>query len=64
MKKSAQVDQALCVSCGQCGKLCPRGAIKVYKGMYAVVDADRCVGCGICAQNCPAGVIRVVSRDV
>lgn len=60
MKRLAQVNKDLCVSCGECGKRCPKGAIGVYKGMYALVDAIRCIGCGICAKNCPAGVIKVV----
>lgn len=63
MKRKAVVDISLCVSCGACAKVCPRGAIAVYKGMYARVDTELCIGCGLCARTCPASVIEVVQRD-
>ena len=63
MKRKAVVDTNLCVSCGACAKVCPRGAIAVYKGMYAKVEAERCIGCGLCARTCPASVITVVTAD-
>lgn len=56
-KKVAAVAQA-CVACGCCGKVCPKGAIRVYKGVRAVVG-DACIGCGKCAKACPAGVIAI-----
>ncbi len=52
-----------CVACGCCEKSCPLGAIRVHKGLYAVVDERRCVGCGRCEKDCPAGVIGIVSRE-
>lgn len=51
-----------CVSCGCCLKVCPIGAIKIWKGVVAVVDSQRCVGCGRCAKECPAGVIELMER--
>lgn len=39
--------------------VCPKGAIGIFRGLYAVVDKKICVGCGICAMTCPAGVIEV-----
>ena len=63
MKRLSVVDIGLCVSCGACAKVCPRGAIGVYKGMYAKVDAAKCIGCGLCARTCPASVITVVNRN-
>nr|WP_310604712.1 4Fe-4S binding protein [Anaerosporobacter sp.] len=56
-RKIAFVDEAQCVACGSCIKVCPRGAIAVPNGITAVVDEEKCVGCGICAKACPASVI-------
>lgn len=61
-KRKAQVPTELCVACGQCTKTCPKQAISIYKGMYAVVDGG-CVGCGICAKACPAGIISLVEAQ-
>lgn len=48
-----------CVACGVCALQCPRQAIDIYRGCYAVVDATKCVGCGICEKACPAGSIKI-----
>ena len=61
-KKIASVDREICVACGACAKECPKQAIGVYKGCYAVVKASDCVGCGRCARACPAGCITIRER--
>lgn len=58
----AQNEQERCVACGVCEKSCPRDAISIYKGCYAMVDAALCIGCGICVKNCPAGVMHKILR--
>lgn len=59
MKKAAAVDRNVCVACGACTKVCPRGAVSVYRGCYAVVEETKCVGCGLCGKTCPAGCVEV-----
>ena len=44
-----------CVACGVCALQCPRDAISIHKGCYALVDIGKCVGCGLCEKACPAG---------
>ena len=63
MKKLAVVDKGICVACGVCMKACPKGAISIYRGCYAVGDETKCVGCGLCARVCPAGCITVKERS-
>ncbi|MCI8609810.1 MAG: 4Fe-4S binding protein [Firmicutes bacterium] len=58
-KRRAVVDADNCVACGCCVKVCPKDAIKVWKGSMAKVDTETCVGCGKCAQECPASVIEI-----
>ena len=55
-KNLARVDAGTCVACGCCLKVCPRQALSVFKGSYAVVNQDACVGCGLCAKECPASL--------
>lgn len=57
-RKKAWVQPAQCVACGACVGSCPRGAIRVVKGVFAQVDPALCVGCGKCMGICPAGAIR------
>lgn len=61
-RKVAQVNQAVCVACGECAYVCPRGAVSIRKGCNALVDVELCVGCGLCEKNCPAGCIKVLDR--
>lgn len=61
-KFKAENEQDRCVACGVCVKVCPKNAISIYKGCYAVVDEEQCIGCGICEKNCPAGVMHKVLR--
>lgn len=59
VKRKAFVDTNYCVACGVCKKVCPFGAISIYKGIYAKVDFDKCVGCSKCSKECPASVIEI-----
>lgn len=51
-----------CVACGVCMNVCPRDAISISHGSYAVVDESKCIGCGLCEKACPAGVMHKVER--
>lgn len=63
MKRTAVADHSVCVACGACAKVCPKGAISIWKGCFAKIEEERCVGCGLCARTCPAGCIRVMERS-
>lgn len=52
-----------CVACGSCVKVCPLGAIRIWKGVRATIDPSRCVGCGKCAKECPASIITIQQRE-
>ncbi len=58
-RRRAVVDQAACVACGCCVKVCPLQAIAVVRGIAAQVRPEKCVGCGKCARECPASVIEI-----
>ena len=57
IRKKALIRAGECVACGCCTAICPLGAIKIIKGIYAIADESKCVGCGKCAAICPASVI-------
>lgn len=63
MKKTAIVNQQVCVACGACAKACPRGAISIFRGCYAQTDTAKCVGCGLCVKACPAGCVSLKERS-
>jgi len=55
---TAEVDDEICVGCGNCERTCAYDAVKVdpVKGI-AVVNAALCEGCGACAASCPSGAM-------
>ena len=61
-KRFAEVG-VYCVACGSCLKVCPKGAISIWRGVTAQVDPELCVGCGKCARECPAGTIDMKMRE-
>lgn len=62
-KRKAVVDEGACVACGCCVRVCPLGAVRVWRGIAARVDEAACVGCGKCAKECPASVITIQEAE-
>lgn len=59
IKKKAIILKELCVGCGCCLNTCPKNAISIKNGVYALVDNSKCVGCGLCKKACPASIIEM-----
>ena len=57
-----QVDQANCVGCGACEKICAHGAPVIENGK-ATIDHNKCVGCGRCLAVCPKDTISAEDTD-
>ncbi len=49
-----------CVSCGQCVRACPAGALAMSAVGRPVLDKDACLGCCCCHEVCPERAIRMV----
>jgi MinD superfamily P-loop ATPase len=58
-----QVDEALCNSCGECGKFCAYHAIVTF-GTAPLIFPEMCHGCGGCTLVCPPQAITEVGRRI
>lgn len=47
-----EVDQSLCIGCGECRRNCAHDAITITE-RKASINHDKCVGCGRCIGACP-----------
>lgn len=59
LRRRAVIARERCAACGACVKECPREAVTVWNGCFAVVNEERCVGCGRCEKVCPTGCIAI-----
>jgi electron transport complex protein RnfB len=56
----AVIDEALCIGCTLCLRVCPVDAIAgAAQLMHTVIEAD-CTGCELCLPPCPVDCIRMV----
>ncbi|MCK9309159.1 MAG: 4Fe-4S binding protein [Candidatus Cloacimonetes bacterium] len=51
------VQQSLCVGCGDCVSKCPTGAIS-FHGEKAHIDTNICINCKICVRTCTYHAIK------
>jgi len=57
MLQVAYVEEAACIGCAACLKVCPTGAlVGATKQIHTVLD-DLCTGCGKCIEACPVPCI-------
>lgn len=57
----SQVDEDLCIGCGDCISFCQFHALDVVDGVNRVIY-ESCMGCGVCTGKCDQGALSLV-RD-
>lgn len=56
-----QIDEILCIGCGECVNSCQFNALSL-DGATSRVDIEKCMGCGVCVSNCAQGALSL-ERD-
>lgn len=51
----------LCIGCGACKAVCPRGAHRINNGH--TIDREICTVCGRCAEVCSSGALELIGRE-
>jgi len=57
------IRREICAGCGVCTRVCPTGAISLYRGK-ARIDQAKCTDCYLCIQACPREAIVAVEKDL
>jgi uncharacterized Fe-S center protein len=53
------VNEDLCIGCGQCKKNCPVDAISIGRNKKARIKEKICISCSKCISVCPIGAIKI-----
>ena len=55
----SQVDEGLCMACGDCAPYCQFHALEIVDWMNHV-HYEKCMGCGVCTSKCEHGALSLV----
>lgn len=55
--------QVRCINCGECFRVCPKGAHRQDSNEH-IIDRGLCVVCGTCAEHCYAGALEIVGKEM
>jgi nitroreductase/NAD-dependent dihydropyrimidine dehydrogenase PreA subunit len=60
-----QVDQELCIQCGECVRDCPNAVIELRGDIPVIVAGreGRCIGCQHCLAVCSTGALSIFGKD-
>ncbi len=58
-----QIDEARCIGCIHCMRVCPTEAIRIHEGKARIIQ-ERCIDCGQCMRACPAKAFYVRQNDL
>jgi len=57
------IDESLCVGCGNCVPNCHQGALQVIDGKVRLLSDLMCEGLGACVGHCPTGAMKVSKKE-
>lgn len=57
MRDPYVIDEAACIGCTACTRVCPTSAISGARKKPHVIDSKLCIICGACAAKCPVNAI-------
>jgi len=63
-KKTIEINENLCIGCGQCVNACAQGVIKMIDGKAKLVDENHCDGLGNCIGKCPVDAITFIEKEI
>ena len=63
MGRLANINNDLCIGCGQCIKDCPQSCFKAENGKPVFIGTT-CIGCAHCACICPVGAVTLDGETI
>jgi pyruvate formate lyase activating enzyme len=63
LKPEIQFYTSRCIGCGECVRVCERGAQELIDG-FRFYHRERCIVCGECVETCFAGGLELVGKEL
>lgn len=63
VREIIEIDEELCVGCGNCVPNCHQGALQIIDGKARLISDLMCEGIGVCVGHCPTGAMTIEKRD-
>lgn len=58
----SQVDEDLCIGCGDCNEFCQFNALEVLDGVNHILY-EKCMGCGVCVSKCNYNALSLIPDE-
>lgn len=62
MTPTLSYTQKLCVGCGACAAVCPRGVHRLDAQTHHI-DFSSCIACGACVRECYTGALKIFGQE-
>ena len=59
----SQVNEELCIACGECVAYCPFSALSLDDSKV-ILNENACMGCGVCVSKCEQGAIILICQPL
>ena len=63
LREIIEIDEGLCIGCGNCVPNCHQGALQVIDGKCRLISDLFCEGLGACVGHCPTGAMTIEKRE-
>ncbi len=63
LREIIEIDEDLCVGCGNCVPNCHQGALQIIDGKARLISDLMCEGIGVCVGHCPTGAMKIEKRE-
>lgn len=63
VREIIEIDEELCVGCGNCVPNCHQGALQIIDGKARLISDLMCEGIGVCVGHCPTGAMTIEKRE-
>ena len=63
IREIIEIDEELCVGCGNCVPNCHQGALQIIDGKARLISDLMCEGIGVCVGHCPTGAMTIEKRE-